>query len=188
MVLHKLTNTSRVTALVTGPFDLLSWEVMGREVLLIVCNLLRTGPLICALSTSSVLSNNEPVSRKFFTSLRTSDFLGSLTPGYFCIKATQHSTNDLCLIYLSYINIFCSSVYFIANSAAPLTTPRIPVGYETGTVTPHSTRKPGMTYPYTMITTDNLQCATNTVVIRGASQSTLESIPLVLPVPCLMYL
>jgi hypothetical protein len=51
----------------------------------------------------------------------------------------------LCLIYLSYINIFCSSVYFIANTAAPLTTPRLPVGYKTGTIKLHSTRKPGMT-------------------------------------------
>jgi len=45
-----------------------------------------------------------------------------------------------------------------------------------------------MTCPYTMITTDKLQSATNAVVIQGASESTLESIPLELVVPCLMHL
>jgi hypothetical protein len=41
-----------------------------------------------------------------------------LTPGYFCIKATQHSTKDLCFMYSSYMNILCSSVYLILNTEA----------------------------------------------------------------------
>ena len=109
---RKLTNTSRFLALAIGPFDL-RWAVTEPDVLGTACNLFRIRPLLRPLPISSVSSNNDPVSRNLATSLRTSDFLGSLTSGYFCTKATQNSGNDLYFMYFSSINTLCSSVYFI---------------------------------------------------------------------------
>jgi hypothetical protein len=119
LVLSKLTLALRVMALVAGPFVLLYCPPTRREVLSLVCNLfcICTRPLFRRLSASGISSNNEPVVRNLATNFRTTDFLGSLTPGYFCIKATQHSTKDLCFIYSSYMNILCSSVYLIVNTA-----------------------------------------------------------------------
>jgi hypothetical protein len=103
-----------------GPFVLLHRAATEREVLHLAFNLfcICTRLLFRRLLASSSSSSSEPVARNFATNFRTTDFLGSLTPGYFCIKATQHSTKDLCFMYSSYMNILCSSVYLILNTKA----------------------------------------------------------------------
>ena len=115
IVQRKLTNISRFLPLATGPFGLRR-VVKGRDAFGIACNLFRIRPLLRPLPISSDSSNNDPVSRNLATSLRTSDFLGSLTSGYFCTKATQNSGNDLYFMYFSSINTLCSSVYFIMKT------------------------------------------------------------------------